>query len=99
MASLIQKRYQTEKKAVGMPLMHRRLTDEFSPENRAKTLYVGNLGRKVTEYEMIKLFQQHGEVVRSQFMYHRFGDQRGQPRGFAFVELGTKEVCDLPFGI
>lgn len=70
-------------------------------EVREHKLYVGNLDKRVTEYHILKLFQPHGRIVREQFMWHVSGPQRGQPRGFAFVEfacraeaLGAKNALD-----
>ena len=35
---------------------------------RDRTLYVGNLNRHVTEYHLMQLFSQFGELTRVQFM-------------------------------
>ena len=59
-------------------------------EIREHKLYIGNLDKRVTEYHIIKLFQPHGKIVREQFMWHASGPQRGQPRGFAFVEFENR---------
>ena len=59
-------------------------------EVREHKLYVGNLDKRVTEYHILKLFQPHGRIVREQFMWHVSGPQRGQPRGFAFVEFACR---------
>eukprot|EP00462_Mataza_sp_D1_P008064 CAMPEP_0175159450 /NCGR_PEP_ID=MMETSP0087-20121206/23421_1 /TAXON_ID=136419 /ORGANISM="Unknown Unknown, Strain D1" /LENGTH=212 /DNA_ID=CAMNT_0016447485 /DNA_START=61 /DNA_END=697 /DNA_ORIENTATION=- len=64
---------------------------EFSAERREKTLWVGNLDKKVTEYHLIKLFSKFGEIVREQFMWWQHGEMRGAPRGYAFVEMKTRE--------
>jgi RNA recognition motif-containing protein len=56
-------------------------------------LYVGNLDRRVTEYHLMQLFSQFGELTRVQFMWHHFGELKGQPRGFAFIEFANKEAA------
>jgi len=43
-------------------------------------------------YALIKLFVPVGEIERCQYMFHMHGEQRGAPRGFAFVEMKTKEA-------
>merc|ERR1740130_1645369 len=40
---------------------------------------------------LLKTFQQFGEIVREQFMWHKSGELRGTPRGFAFIEFRTRE--------
>lgn len=68
-----------------------RLPREEAPETRDKTLFVGNLDRRVTERHLISLFTQFGELERVLFMWHWHGPLKGQPRGFAFVEFKKKE--------
>jgi hypothetical protein len=52
---------------------------------------VGNLHFKATEYQVVKLFQEHGKIKREQFMYHRGGAKKGEPRGVMYVEYETEE--------
>ena len=66
----------------------------MDPEARDRTLYVGNLDRRVSEYHLMQLFSQFGELIRVQFMWHHFGELKGQPRGFAFVEFDKKEEAE-----
>lgn len=54
-------------------------------------LYVGNLAPTANEYHVIKLFQQYGKIVREQFIWHKHGPKRGEPKGFCFVEFATKQ--------
>jgi RNA recognition motif-containing protein len=42
---------------------------ELAPEQREKTLFVGNLDKRVTERHLIQLFGQFGELERVQFMW------------------------------
>ena len=46
---------------------------------------------KATEYQVVKLFQEHGKIKREQFMYHRGGAKKGEPRGVMYVEYETEE--------
>ncbi|GAQ80016.1 hypothetical protein KFL_000440180 [Klebsormidium nitens] len=57
-------------------------------------LFVGNLSPKVTEYQLVKLFSQHGTIVQEDFMWHRDGPKKGQPRGYAFVEFSTRREAE-----
>jgi len=69
-------------------VMHR---VETLPEHRDRTLYVGNLDRRLTEYQLIKMFEPYGTIQGELFMWHHVGELRGIPRGFAFIEFSTKE--------
>lgn len=46
---------------------------------------------KATEYQVVKLFQEHGKIKREQFMYHRGGAKKGEPRGVMYIEYETEE--------
>lgn len=63
-----------------------------STEATTNRLYIGNLASSVDEYALIQLFQRFGKVTKLDFMYHKTGALKGKPRGYAFIELGTKEV-------
>lgn len=64
---------------------------EFSAEHREKTLWVGNMDKQISEYMLIKLFSKYGTIEREEFMWWHVGEQRGAPRGYAFVEMKTRE--------
>jgi RNA recognition motif-containing protein len=49
-----------------------------------KKLYVGNLPFRITEEEIRKLFEPHGEVRSVALITDR---ETGRPRGFGFVEM------------
>mmetsp|Transcript_15840 Transcript_15840/g.25844 ORF Transcript_15840/g.25844 Transcript_15840/m.25844 type:complete len:178 (-) Transcript_15840:183-716(-) len=48
---------------------------------------------KLTRYMIIKLFEPFGTITRENFVWHTTGENRGAPRGYAFVEYRTKEAC------
>jgi len=50
-------------------------------------LYVGNLPYQVTEDQLKELFTEAGEVMSAKIITDRL---TGQPKGFGFVEMGTK---------
>ncbi len=51
------------------------------------SVYVGNLSYEVTEQGLNSVFAEYGSVKRVQVPTDR---ETGQPRGFAFVEMGTE---------
>jgi cold-inducible RNA-binding protein len=51
-------------------------------------IYVGNLSYDATEDELREAFQSFGEVENVTIIRDRFS---GESRGFAFVEMATKE--------
>ncbi len=50
-------------------------------------IYVGNLSYDVTEEELKQEFLTYGEVASVSIMTDKFS---GRPKGFAFVEMGSK---------
>ena len=54
-------------------------------------LYVGNLHPAVDEYTLIQTFSKYGKIKKLDFLFHKSGSQRGQPRGYAFVEYASPE--------
>lgn len=51
-------------------------------------LYVGNLSFKATELDVRTLFAEHGDVAEVHMPTDR---ETGQPRGFAFVTMDSKD--------
>ena len=51
-------------------------------------IYVGNLAHSSTEDTLRGLFEQFGEVLSIKIITDRL---TGKPRGFAFVEMASKE--------
>lgn len=70
------------------------LRPEYAPERQARTLFVGNLDKRVTEYQLLTIFTPLGNVVRCNYLWHLTGEQRGLPRGYAFIEYETKEQAE-----
>ncbi|KAK4686497.1 RNA-binding protein 18, partial [Tremellales sp. Uapishka_1] len=54
-------------------------------------LYVGNLSPTVDEYTLIQIFSKFGKIVKLDFMFHKTGVLKGKPRGFAFIEMSSKD--------
>lgn len=57
----------------------------------ATRLYVGNLSYNTTEEELRRLFEQAGTVSSIHLPTDR---ATGQPRGFGFVEMASKDEAD-----
>jgi RNA recognition motif-containing protein len=53
-----------------------------------KKLYVGNLGYGVTDSDLSKMFEAHGEVESAQIIMDR---DTGRSKGFGFVEMKTDQ--------
>ena len=54
-------------------------------------LYVGNLPFSLTEEQLESMFAEHGKVVSVAMPIDR---ETGRKRGFAFVEMESKEDAD-----
>jgi RNA recognition motif-containing protein len=54
-------------------------------------IYVGNLSHEATEEDLRQAFEPYGEVSRATIIKDRVS---GEPRGFGFVEMATKEEAD-----
>ncbi|KAJ9474713.1 RRM domain-containing protein [Pseudozyma hubeiensis] len=54
-------------------------------------LYIGNLHPAVDEYTLIQTFAKFGKISKLDFLFHKSGPQRGQPRGYAFVEYASPQ--------
>ncbi|KAF3321038.1 putative RNA-binding protein 18 [Carex littledalei] len=65
---------------------------EDEPECR---LYVGNLDYRISESSIIKMFSCFGKIISEDFLMHKRGPKRGEPRGYAFVQYSTKEEAQL----
>jgi RNA recognition motif-containing protein len=51
-------------------------------------IYVGNLSNRTEESELRQAFERFGEVAQINIITDKFS---GEPRGFGFVEMPTKE--------
>ncbi|EDQ99800.1 uncharacterized protein LACBIDRAFT_315151 [Laccaria bicolor S238N-H82] len=55
-------------------------------------LYIGNLHPTVDEYSLLQVFSKFGKVSKLDFLFHKTGLLKGKPRGYAFIEYGSKDV-------
>ncbi|SPO27999.1 uncharacterized protein UTRI_05142 [Ustilago trichophora] len=54
-------------------------------------LYIGNLHPSVDEYALVQTFSRFGKISKLDFLFHKSGPQRGQPRGYAFLEYASPQ--------
>lgn len=66
-----------------------------APEADDKRLWVGNIDTRLTEYHLIKLLQQYGKMTKFDFLFHKSGPLRGQPRGYCFVTYETRDQAQI----
>jgi len=57
-------------------------------QEREMNIFVGNLSRQATEEDLKNAFSAFGNVARATIIKDKFS---GEPRGFGFVEMATKE--------
>ena len=57
----------------------------------ASTLYVGNLGWRVNDYDLIDMFSEAGKVLSSQIVCDR---KTNRSRGFGFVEMESDAAAE-----
>ncbi|KAI8809580.1 hypothetical protein BJ742DRAFT_229704 [Cladochytrium replicatum] len=71
--------------------------DNRSDEERANAsenrLFIGNYDLNFTEYIIVRLFEVFGKVKKLDFLYHKHGPRKGEPRGFCFLEFETPEAA------
>lgn len=58
-------------------------------------LFISNMHLSLSEGELIRLFQTCGSVKKIDYCWNKFGPNRGQPKGFAFVEMSTDSEADV----
>jgi len=62
-----------------------------NPPLEEKNLWIGNIDKRLTEYNLLKILQKYGEVKKFEYLFHKIGPHRGEPRGYCFVEYATRE--------
>ncbi|ORX53717.1 hypothetical protein BCR36DRAFT_284045, partial [Piromyces finnis] len=43
-------------------------------------------------YSIIKLFQKFGKIKNIEYLWHRYGPKKGEPKGYCFLEFEESEV-------
>jgi len=57
------------------------------------TLWVGNLDKRLSEYNLLKILQRFGEIKNFQLHFHKSGVREGEPC-YCFVEFKTFEEAE-----
>jgi RNA recognition motif-containing protein len=56
-----------------------------------KRIFVGNLHPSTTERDLITIFQLYGNILTVNYLWHKTGPKKGQPKGYAFIEYENEE--------
>ncbi|XP_078368134.1 nuclear cap-binding protein subunit 2-like isoform X1 [Oculina patagonica] len=57
------------------------------------TLWIGNLDKRLSEYNLLKILQRFGEIKNFQLHFHKSGVREGEPC-YCFVEYKTFEEAE-----
>ncbi|VDL93923.1 unnamed protein product [Schistocephalus solidus] len=68
------------------------MLDTSTDPNR---IWLGNLPPRTTEYFILKLVKQFGELADFTFPVHKVGPQKGATTGYCFVTFKTREAAQL----
>lgn len=60
-----------------------------------KKLWIGNLDKRLSEFNLLKLIQRYGEVENFEYLFHTVGPNKGEPRTYCFVEYKKREDAEL----
>ncbi|GBL92595.1 putative RNA-binding protein 18 [Araneus ventricosus] len=64
------------------------------PEADEKRLWIGNIDSRLTEYNLLKILQKYGKIKKFDFLFHKSGALKGQPRGYSFVTYETRQQAE-----
>ncbi|GFU51568.1 probable RNA-binding protein 18 [Trichonephila clavipes] len=64
------------------------------PEADEKRLWIGNIDSRLTEYILLKIVQKYGQIKKFDFLFHKSGPLKGQPRGYSFVTYETRDQAE-----
>uniref|UniRef100_A0A0A9XRZ0 Probable RNA-binding protein 18 n=1 Tax=Lygus hesperus TaxID=30085 RepID=A0A0A9XRZ0_LYGHE len=56
-----------------------------------RRMWIGNLDKRVTELQLVKLLQNYGPIENFDLLYHKTGPEAGLPRGYAFVTYENED--------
>ena len=57
-------------------------------------LWVGNIDPKIREIHLLKLFKPFGEINQLDYLFHKSGPLKGEPRGYAFVAYDNPDSAE-----
>ncbi|XP_065676429.1 probable RNA-binding protein 18 [Hydra vulgaris] len=53
----------------------------------SRKLWIGNIDKDVSQYQLLQLVKTCGVVKLFDFVYHTSGPLKGEPRGFCFIQF------------
>ncbi|XP_073231936.1 probable RNA-binding protein 18 [Porites lutea] len=59
-----------------------------------RKLWIGNLDKRLSEYNILKILQPYGEIQNLELLFHKSGVKEGEPRGYCFVEFKKLEQAE-----
>lgn len=65
--------------------------DSLEPSTSSTRLYISNLHPTIDEFTLIQLFSKFGSISKLDFLFNKAGPNKGQPRGYCFLEFSKKE--------
>lgn len=57
-------------------------------------LWVGNVDPKIREIHLLKLFKPFGTIIQIDYLFHKSGPQKGEPRGYAFIAYDNTDSAE-----
>ena len=67
----------------------------MSQKDDCYKLWIGNLDQKLTEYSFLKVLQNLSiSIQKFDFVYNKYGPEKGKSRGYCFVTVGTLQDVD-----
>ncbi|KAJ3148032.1 hypothetical protein HDU86_007600 [Geranomyces michiganensis] len=68
------------------------------PAASSTRLYIGNLPPTLSEYHLASLFSPFGPLSKIDYLWHKHGPRRGEPRGYCFIEYESAQDARAAVG-
>lgn len=68
--------------------------DQDKDENPENKVWIGNIDKRLSEYNLVKILQRFGDLKNFELLFHKSGVKEGEPRGYCFVEYKTHEQAE-----
>ena len=57
-------------------------------------LWIGNIDPKIREIHLLKLFKPFGSIMQLDYLFHKSGPLKGEPRGYAFLAFDSPDSAE-----
>jgi len=57
-------------------------------------LWIGNIDPKIREIHLLKLFKPFGTIMQLDYLFHKSGPLKGEPRGYAFLAFDNPDSAE-----